>query len=157
MNEYLSMNSISSITTYSQTMRSTLRQGCFFLLLFALCFSFVSCDSGGSNSSPDWTGTWELSESRQNFEGYHVSLSKEEVRVAFIFGALGCRANTLSVTNIDGNVITTDEDGGTEVELDVSGDTMTATDLVEEDDAAEFTRVDSDPSDLDTLRDLACN
>lgn len=151
------MNSISLITTYSQTMRLALRRGLFLSLLLALPLSLLSCDSGGSNSSPNWAGTWKLAESNPNFEGYHVSLNRNEVRVAFIFGNFGCQSNTLEVTNIDGNVITTDEDGGTEVELDVSGDTMTATDLVEEDDAAEFTRVDSDPSNIDTLRDLACN
>lgn len=40
---------------------STLRKVVLFSLAVAFCFSFVSCDSGGSGqSAPEWAGKWEV-------------------------------------------------------------------------------------------------
>jgi hypothetical protein len=53
---------LSLTAPHSQPMRSALRRGLFFSLLLALTLPLTSCDSGGPNESPEWAGTWKLSE-----------------------------------------------------------------------------------------------
>lgn len=85
-----------------------------------------------------------------------MSLSEEELRAALHFavnfGGSDCMETTLNVIEIDGNVIAI-EGEDSPVEIQVSGSTMTVTELVGEGETR-FTRVDSDLRDLDTLRDL---
>lgn len=124
----------------SQSMPVVLRKGILLSALFALCFSLVSCDLFGSDddSSPEWVGQWEVEafEDGTPDEPEYWNISEEEFKIVEDERAgqdEPCGLAAFEVVNQDGDVIellgrTTNVEGETtELRLDVSGETMTAT------------------------------
>jgi hypothetical protein len=111
------------------------------LVFLALCFSFLSCDSGSSNSSPAWVGEWNQTSSDSyvsDSTSIYWSLSKKEMKL--IRDTRNnpdfeepCELVRLVVSNRDGNVVTyngeTPDIGGQtyRFRFDASGGTLTAT------------------------------
>lgn len=117
------------MTSHSQAMRTTLRQGLFFSFLFALAFQFVSCDSGGSNN-PSWVGDWVAVSSTDDGydEGEYWAISTEKIEIKEPIGSGGCTTEEFTITNRDGNtVVVTEESSGREglFKFEGSGDIIT--------------------------------
>ena len=118
-------------------MSTAFSRGILLSLLFALCFSVVSCDSGGSSESgPEWVGTWEVEdfgdEGGAPNDPNYWDLSEGTMEIIEDFET-GCDLAIFEVTSREGSVITLsgstpNSDGQTlELSLEVSGETMTAT------------------------------
>lgn len=141
-------------------MRTVLR-GLFALSVLTLCFSLVSCDSGGSNSGPAWVGNWRVSDfgggQGAPADPNYWSITTGELEVVEDFGS-GCDIATYEVINReDGRVefrgTSSDEEGETlEFQFNVTGETLTATLL----DASDESEAENEGNEL-TLRKLDGN
>lgn len=144
-------------TTSLSEMGKSLRRGLFFSLLLALTLPLVSCDSGGSNSSPDWVGNWEVT---QNVNGTSpanptfLDLDKDQY-TTIVEGSSGCIIGNSNVLEVDGRTVTLDIGSGTErLSFDVSDGNLTVT-VIESDNpnlsgGEDITAVsvDSDPREI---------
>lgn len=138
-------------------MRKVLRRGLFLSLLLALVFPLVSCDSGGSNSSPDWVGNWEITEVADGSPPaapFFLDLDEDQF-TQIVEGSNGCIIANNDVLEQDGDVVTLDIEEGTErLSLDVSDGTLTVTAIESDDpntsggDEITAVSVDSDPREI---------
>lgn len=138
-------------------MCTTLRGLCFLLLLIP-CLSLVSCDSGGSNSGPEWEGNWRLSDygggQGSPANPNYWSIATDELEIVEDFDS-GCDIASFEVTDQeDGRLVfrgtSPDEEGETlEFQFNVTGETLTATLL----DASDESEADNIGNEL-TLREL---
>jgi len=93
-----------------------------FFRAFVLCslvgvgLLVAGCDSSGSNGGNNpWTGQWELIEASNvdlSQSDFFYDITSESITVVFENDALGCQSSTLDITEIDGNVITVEEENG---------------------------------------------
>jgi hypothetical protein len=130
----------------------------------ALCFTFISCDSGGeSSSSPEWVGNWEVvafDDGEAPDEPEYWAITEDEFDIVTNDEGGGCTVSEGEIIESGGNVVTVDFEGGEggdeviEISLDVSGETMTGN-IVEstEGGVGNETTVESINS---NPRDLAC-
>lgn len=76
----------------------------------------AGCDSSGSNGGNNpWTGQWKLIEaSNVDLSGtdFFYDITSESITVVLENDVIGCQSSTLEITEIDGNVITVEEDDG---------------------------------------------
>jgi len=145
-------------------MRShTALRGLFALSVLTLCFSLVSCDSGGSSSDPAWVGNWRVSDfgggQGAPADPNYWNITAGELEIVEDFGS-GCDIATFEVINQeDGRVefrgTSSDEEGETlEIQFNVMGGTLTATLLDASDEADnvgnELTlqKLDGDPREI---------
>ena len=83
--------------------------------LLIMGFLVASCDSSGSNGSTPWTGQWEVTEASgldlsQNDVFYDIT--SETITGVLQSDQLGCRSETLEIVEVDGNVVTVEEEDG---------------------------------------------
>jgi hypothetical protein len=134
-------------------MRKALRRGLFLSLLLALALPLASCDSGGSNSSPDWVGNWEVNGTTNRT---FFDLDQDQFTTIEDLSS-GCDITNQDVLEQDGDVVTVDlpdQSGTSKFNLDVSDGTLTLT-VVESDnpnvssgDEATAASVDGDPREI---------
>ena len=104
-------------------MTSTQRFFCTrFFRAFVLCslvgigLLVAGCDSSGSGGGNNpWTGQWELIEASNvdlSQSDFSYDITSESITVVFENDVIGCRSSTLEITEIDGNVITVEEEDG---------------------------------------------
>lgn len=148
-------------------MLTAFRKGVLLSVLFALCFTFVACDSGGSDggSSPEWEGQWELlsfEEGPPESPNYwDLSESDLQIYVDSSGADTQCESRLgYEVTEREDNIVTFSgstpnvEDETVELRFEVSGETMTATilDASEEEaigDDLTLSKIDDIPVDSD--------
>lgn len=149
-------------------MFTVLRKGVLLSVLFALCFTFVACDSSGSDgdSSPEWAGQWEVvsfEEGPPSSPNYW-DISESELQVYQDSSGTNTQCNSrlgYEVADRDGNIVTflgntPNAEGETiEFRFEVSGETMTATvlDASDEEEAVggdiTLSKIDNIPLDSD--------
>jgi hypothetical protein len=141
-------------------MRGFLRFGLLLSLFLVLILSLVSCDSGGSSSSPDWTGSWEITETADgdspSEDTAFLDLDTNQFNT-IAKGSSGCTITSSDVLEQDGNVVKLNlpkQNGSERFKLDVSSGTLTMT-VIESDastlssgDEITAVSVDRDPREI---------
>jgi len=142
-------------------MLMTFRKEALLSVLFALCFAFVACDSGGSDgaSSPEWTGQWQV----DSFENSYWDLSESELQVYRDSSGADTQCVNRAgyeVTDRDDNIVSflgstpNVENETIELRFEPSGETMIATVLDASDgeaigDDIPLSKIDNIPVDPD--------
>lgn len=141
-----------------------LRRGAQLVVLLAFCLSMLSCDSSGSsgNSSPDWTGTWQVTTvtypstgDRDPSYNTYWSITEDTFTEATNQPA-GCVSTFGDEIDTEDNVLTytqSDGDGGTvKGRFEVSDGTLTVEVLEAENESfSKITATSIDPGDATCL------
>ena len=138
-------------------MKRILRRGLLLSFFLILTFTLISCDSGGSNNSPDWIGYWEVTEETDgNPPSDPFFLDLDEDHFTLIYERSDeCDIGNFDVLERGKETVTLDIPEGTaKYGLEVSDGTLTLT-VIESDDSgasggdeATAVRIDNDPREV---------
>jgi len=131
-------------------------------LLVTSALAIGGCDLFGSDSDPPgWVGNWEAVDAKPDSVEYPpedarilFSITQDSIKTFVKFMGQECDIDATEVVNVDGNVVTTQEEGDDDdqfrTRLETSGNTLTITPLDSESELEEVTAesVDADPASI---------